>query len=77
MVKVELPFRPGVRPTNPGFRKVASPLGITVTVTFKVTLVVRPRLRTVTVEEVELPAMILEGERPLAEIVKSGVTVIV
>jgi len=77
MVRVELPLRPGVSPTNPGFREVASPLGIRVTVTFKVTLVVRPRLRTVTVDEVELPAMILEGERSLAEIVKSGVTVIV
>jgi len=77
IVRVELPLRPGVSPMNIGFSEAVSPLAATAKVTFNVTLVVRPRLSTVTIEEVELPAMILEGERPLDVSVKSGVTVIV
>ena len=45
--------------------------------TFNVTRVVRPRLSTVILDDVELPAIMLEGERLLAVRVKSGVAVIV
>ena len=72
-----MPLTPGVSPTNRGFSELTSPLGLTATVTFNVTLVVSPRLRTVTRAEVELPAIMLDGERLLAVIVKSAVTVIV
>jgi hypothetical protein len=72
-----LPLTPGVSPTNRGFSEPTSPLGLTATVTFNVTLVVIPRLRTVTRAEVELPATILDGDKLLAVIVKSAVTVTV
>jgi hypothetical protein len=75
IVRVELPLMPGVNPTNRGFSEPTSPLGLAATVTFNVTLVVSPRLRTVTRAEVELPATMLEGERLPAVIVKSAVTV--
>lgn len=72
-----MPLIPGVSPTNTGFRDVESPLGDSATVTFNVIRVVRPRLSTVNLDDVELPAIMLEGERLLAVRVKSGVTVIV
>lgn len=72
-----MPLIPGVSPTNTGFRDVESPLGGSVTVTFNVIRVVRPRLSTVILDDVELPAIMLGGERLLAVRVKSGVTVIV
>ena len=77
MVRVELPLIPGVSPTNTGFRDVESPLGDSATVTFNVIRVVRPRLSTVILDDVKLPAIMLGGERLLAVRVKSGVTVIV
>jgi len=68
---------PGVNPTNTGFKEVTMPVGLAATVTFKVTLVVRPRLSTVNVADVELPAITLVGNRLLAVSVKSAVTVMV
>jgi hypothetical protein len=68
---------PGVNPTNTGFKEATRPVGFPATVTFKVTLVVRPRLNTVNVADVELPAITLVGNRLLAVRVKSAVTVMV
>lgn len=76
IVRVEFPVRPGVNPKEPGFTEATSPFGDTARLMFKVTLaVVSPRLCTVNIDDVELPATILPGDNGPATIVKSGVTV--
>ena len=72
------PFEPGVRSRKAGLILITRPVGDTTRRDeLRLTRVVIPKLLVVTVADVELPAVRLEGRNPPELMVNSGTTVTV